>query len=73
MFGPGEKIVRDLKKKYPKGTRVRLLRMDDMQAPPVGTEGTVIGIDDIGSLLVRWDTGSSLSVVYGNDFVEIVD
>ena len=43
--------------------------MDDAQAPPVGTKGTVRGVDDVGSLLVLWDNGSSLNVVYGVDIV----
>ena len=43
--------------------------MDDPQAPPVGTEGTVTGGDDTGSLLVDWDNGSGLNVVYGEDIV----
>jgi hypothetical protein len=38
-----------LRKAYPKGARVELLKMDDPQAPPVGTKGTVIAVDDIGS------------------------
>ena len=61
-----------LKKKYPVGTRIRLVRMDDFQAPPVGTLGTVRGVDDIGSLLVSWDNGSSLNLTYGEDECEIV-
>lgn len=52
-----------LRKEYPNGTRVELLRMDDPQAPPVGTHGTIYGVDDTGSILVRWDDGSMLSVV----------
>ena len=44
--------------------------MDDVQAPPVGTKGTVLGVDDTGSLLMRWDTGSSLNVIYGEDIVD---
>ena len=52
--------------------RVRLLKIDDDHAPPVGTEGTVLGVDDIGSLLMSWDTGSSLNVVMGEDVVEII-
>ena len=52
---------------YPVGTRVKLIQMDDPQAPPAGTCGTVLGADDIGSLLVRWDTGSGLNVLYGED------
>lgn len=50
-------------KEYPNGTRVELLRMDDPQAPPAGTHGTVYGVDDTGSILVRWDNGSMISVV----------
>ena len=46
---------------------MRLERMNDLQAPPIGTEGTVIGDDDIGSIMVDWDNGSGLSVAYGED------
>ncbi|MGN1113492.1 MAG: DUF4314 domain-containing protein [Oscillospiraceae bacterium] len=65
-------IVESLRDEYPVGTRVRLLRMDDVQSPPVGTEGIVQGVDDMGSLMVHWSNGSSLSVVYGIDKVEKV-
>jgi hypothetical protein len=41
--------------------------MDDAQAPPVGTRGTVIGVDDTGSIMVNWDNGSGLNVIYGVD------
>ena len=37
---------------------------------PVGTKGTVEGVDDTGSLLMRWDNGSGLNVVYGEDIVQ---
>ena len=47
--------------------------MDDIQAPPVGTEGTVFGVDDIGSIMVRWDNGSTLSVAYGEDLCRRID
>ena len=45
------------------------MKMDDVQAPPIGTYGTVTGVDDTGSLLVRWDNGSGLNVIYGEDRV----
>ena len=64
-----ESQLESLRKEYPKGTRVKLVQMDDVQAPPVGTEGTVIGVDDIGSIMVSWDNGSSLNVVFGVDKV----
>lgn len=60
-----------IKKQYPAGTRVRLVRMDDMQAPPDGTLGTVVGVDDIGSIMVSWDTGSRLSVTDADECVKI--
>ena len=56
---------------FPEGTRIRLIRMDDLQAPPVGTEGTVIGIDGIGSLLVRWDNGSRLHALLEDEVERI--
>ena len=56
-----------LRERFPKGTRVELVQMDDPQAPPIGTNGTVIGVDDIGTIHVRWDCGSSLGVAYGED------
>ena len=65
-----EETIKRLKEEYPNGTRVELIQMDDIQAPPIGTKGTVIGIDDIGSILVNWDNGSSLNVIYGVDKVK---
>ena len=44
-----------------------LVKMDDIQGQPVGIKGTVIGVDDIGSIMVAWDNGSSLHIVYGED------
>ena len=60
-------ILTSLQEQFPQGARVELLRMDDPQAPPIGTCGTVIGVDDTGSVMVRWDNGSGLHVVYGED------
>jgi len=60
-------ILEKLRKTYRKGMRVQLERMDDVQAPPKGTRGTVVGVDDMGSVMVHWDNGSSLNLVYGED------
>ena len=68
-----EKVLIEIRKEtFKPGMRVRLLKMNDDQAPPIGTEGIVLGVDDIGSLLMSWDTGSSLNVVMGEDVVEII-
>lgn len=52
---------------FPVGTRIILIHMDDVQAPPRGTKGTVTGVDDLGDLLVDWDNGSGLKVILGED------
>ena len=67
MNFPSRQIIEKLRAEYPAGTRVELVKMDDIQAPSVGTRGTVIGVDDIGSIMVKWDNGSSLHIVYGED------
>lgn len=64
--------LRHLRQAYPTGTRVELVQMDDAQAPPTGTRGTVTGVDDTGSLLVDWDNGSGLNVIWGVDVVRKV-
>ena len=73
MRFPSKETVERIRKEYPVGTRVELVRMDDPQAPPVGTKGIVRGVDDIGSIMVRWDNGSTLSVAYGEDLCRRID
>ena len=70
MRMPNLGIIYELKDAYKEGDRVRLVEMDDRQAPPEGTEGTVIGVDDAGTIHVAWDNGSSLGVIYGIDRCE---
>lgn len=69
MVFPSRGIVERVRREYPVGTRVALVRMDDCQAPPAGTEGVVEGVDDTASLMVRWSNGSRLHVIYGEDEV----
>lgn len=69
MYFPDKETVARIRSEYPEGTRVVLEQMNDLQAPPVGTMGTVLGVDDTASILVRWDNGSGLNVVYGEDRV----
>ena len=67
MNFPSRETVERLRREYPAGTRVELVLMDDCQAPPVGTHGTVLGVDDTGSLLMKWDNGSALALIPGED------
>lgn len=51
-----------IRRMYPKGTRIELDYMDDFQAPPSGTQGTVTVVDSIGQIHVNWDNGSGLAL-----------
>ena len=58
-----------LRERYPQGCRVELIKMDDpYREMPPGLQGVVTGIDDSGSIHVDWQNGSSLAVVYGEDY-----
>lgn len=70
MRFPSYNEVMKMREQYPKGTRVALVEMDDEQAPPAGTKGTVLGVDDTGSVMVAWDNGSGLNVIYGVDRIQ---
>lgn len=66
---PTNEQLEKLRERYPTGCRVVLLEMDDPAVPPAGAHGTVVGIDDAGSIMVEWDNGSGLNVLYGIDHV----
>lgn len=60
--------LKALKEQFPKGTRVELIKMDDPHSTlKPGDKGTVAFIDDIGTIHVNWDKGSSLGIIYGED------
>ena len=65
-------MTRMIKERYKPGMRVRLLKMNDKQAPPVGTLGTVRGVDDIESVMAAWDNGCGLNVVLDEDEIEVI-
>ncbi len=69
MKFPSKDIVEKVRAEYPIGTRVELVKMDDVQAPPIGTKGTVKGVDDTASILVDWDNGCGLNVIHCEDIV----
>ena len=73
MRFPSREQIAALRERYPHGTKVELLSMDDPQAPLTGTMGEILGIDGAGQLLVRWETGSSLSLIPGVDFFRIAE
>ena len=74
MFNIDEETLKDLRKKYPKGSKVRLTQMDDPYTTiPKGTIGTVSKVDDAGTIHVSWGTGNSVGIVYGIDKCKLVE
>ena len=73
MQFPDRETVARIRAEYPSGTRIELLEMADVQAPPTGTKGTVLWVDDVGDLCTRWDTGASLKVVLSEDVIRKID
>ena len=65
-----KEILENLRLHYSPGTRVELVKMDDPFNTVLhpGSKGTVVSVDDIGTIHIAWDCGSSLGVVYGEDF-----
>lgn len=65
--------VKQLRKRYPKGTRVQLVSMEDPYSPIApGTEGEIAFIDDTGSVHVKWDNGSMLALIPGEDSFRVL-
>ena len=67
MFGVTQKEVKRLRQQYPKGTRLKLISMEDPHGVPEGTVGAVDFIDDAGQIQMKWETGSCLALIPGVD------
>ena len=71
---PSKDTLKALGKRYPKGTHVTLVRMNDPYTKlRPGDLGTVDFIDDAGTLFCRWDNGSSIGAVFGEDEIRLYD
>ncbi|MEA5146093.1 MAG: DUF4314 domain-containing protein [Candidatus Limiplasma sp.] len=71
---PSKEIVLALRRQYPKGARVALVRMNDPYTKlRPGDLGTVDFIDDVGTLFCRWDNGSTIGAVFGEDEIRLYD
>lgn len=68
MRGISAETLNRLRDYYTPGTRVVLIEMNDPYTKLMpGDKGTVTGVDDIGTIHVKWDRGGSLGVVFGED------
>lgn len=60
--------VESLKRRFPVGTKIVLDRMGDDPRPiEPGTKGTVIAVDDIGTVHCSFENGRQLGLVPGED------
>lgn len=65
--------VERIRKMYPAGTRICCDCMPDDPRPiEPGTLGTIVGADDAGSLMTKWDNGRSLSLIPGVDSFHVI-
>lgn len=64
--------LKRLREKFIEGIRVALTKMEG-ETIPIGTKGTVRYVDDIGTIHVNWDNGSTLGVAYGVDKVIVIE
>lgn len=61
-------ILEQTKKIYKPGTKIELIRLNDEYANlEQGDRGTVIAVDDIGTIHVRWDNGLVLGLIPDED------
>lgn len=68
-----ESRLKSLREKYPEGTMVECIDMADPYKPiPTGTHGVVWFIDDIGSIHVKWENGSTLALIENEDRFKII-
>ena len=72
MNFPNNEELEKLRAKYPKGTKIRLIHMNDPQPVPSGTIGEVALIDDAGNIHMNWQNGRSLAIIEGIDDFEII-
>lgn len=67
---PSRETVECIRKQYPTGARVELVSMNDPYSKlKPGDQGTVNFVDDIGTVFIKWDCGSSLGAAYGEDVI----
>ena len=67
---PSRAVVESLRRQYPAGTRVALVSMNDPYTKlRPGDEGAVFAVDDIGTIHIQWDSGSTLGAAYGEDTI----
>lgn len=73
MKFPNKEYLEQLRKRYPVGTKIQLISMRDEKYPILPrTIGVVTHIDDMGSIHLKWQNGSSLALIPEVDSFKVV-
>ena len=71
---PNKNYLAQLRKQYPIGTKIQLISMRDEKYPILpGTIGEVTHIDDMGSIHMKWQNGSSLALIPEVDSFKVLE
>ena len=74
MQFPSKSYLEQLRRQYPKGTKLQLLSMRNEKYPILpGTIGEVTHIDDLGSIHMKWQNGSSLAIIPEVDSFKVLE
>lgn len=73
MNYPSREYIEHLREKHPVGSRIQLDELSDPYSKlKSGEAGNLLFIDDIGTYHVKWDNGSALGLVPGEDRFSIL-
>ena len=65
--------IESIKQRYPEGTRICVDSMGDDPRPiESGTKGTVIWVDEIGTVHCNFDNGRRLGLIVGEDSFHVI-
>ena len=62
-FGEREEKVAALKRKYPSGTRIKFYRMFGKTAAEPERYGTILFIDNLGTVVIKADNGERVRII----------
>ena len=65
--------INRLRAQYPEGTRIQVDSMENGPRPiPSGTKGTVLYVDDIGTIHCKFDNGRGLGLIPDEDKFHVI-
>ena len=74
MIFISKEALQRIREEYTEGERIELTKMIDPYRTDLvpSCRGTVRFVDDMATIHVNWDIGSSLGVVYGEDACKVI-